>query len=179
MKGAREADRVLGIHLQRSAARFAESEGTVETFIAASREFAGHFSIHAPISSVFELFSPLGERAWVPDWNPELLHPSGVSWARGQIFRTQEERGDAIWIVTCLDRDSHDVEYHRVEPHRYVARVRVRCVSSEAAGTDVATEYGFVGLSAEGNDEIAAMTAESYAEKMNRWQRWISVHCAV
>jgi CubicO group peptidase (beta-lactamase class C family) len=27
----------------------------------------------------------------VPDWNPELLHPSGVCWARGQIFRTQEE----------------------------------------------------------------------------------------
>ena len=72
----------------------------MEDVVAGSREFTGNLSIRAPIQTVFELFSPLGERAWVPGWNPELLHPSNVSWGQGQIFRTREETGEAIWIVT-------------------------------------------------------------------------------
>jgi hypothetical protein len=64
-------------------------------FAPASIDLAGGFSIPAPLDKAFEFFSPLGEMAWVPGWDPELLHPPGVSWARGLIFRTQEERGEA------------------------------------------------------------------------------------
>ena len=142
-------------------------------FIAGATEFTGRFSIDAPIQTVFELFSPLGERQWVPGWDPELLHPPGAHWAAGQIFRTQEDRGEAIWIVTDLNRDAHHVEYHRVEPRRYVARVRVQCAASGETNTDVTTSYAFVGLSLGGNDEIRAMTAGAYSEKMARWKQWI------
>jgi len=147
-------------------------------FMAGWREFTGHFSVHAPIKTVFELFSPLGERIWVAGWYPELLYPPDVSWGQGQIFRTQEEKGEAIWIVTELNREAHEVDYHRVEPHRYVARVRVKCTSAGDASTEVATAYTFVGLSREGNDEIVAMTVEAYAEKMNRWKQWIGQYVA-
>ena len=123
---------------------------------------------------MFELFSPLGEKLWVPGWNPELLHPPGVSWARGLIFRTQEERGEAVWVVTTLEREAHQVEYHRVESGRYVARVRVACIAGANGETQVATTYFFVGLSPAGNADIALMTKELYVEKMRRWERWIS-----
>ena len=146
----------------------------VADFIACSAEFSGRFTVHGPIETVFDLFSPLGERAWVPDWNPELLHPSDVSWARGQIFRTQEETGEAVWIVTELSREAHQVEYHRVEPHRYVAVIRVKCIAPVDGSTEVFTAYAFIGLSSEGNDEIGAMTDGAYAEKMKRWKQWIS-----
>jgi hypothetical protein len=121
-------------------------------FTAGAREFTGSLTVEGPIDAVFELFSPLGERAWVPGWNPELLHPPGVSWAQGQIFRTNEEMGDAIWVVTKLNRETHEVEYHRVEPHRYVARVRVACAAAGDGRIDVTTAYAFIGLSREGND---------------------------
>jgi hypothetical protein len=143
-------------------------------FSARSVEFKGRFVVPGPIETVFDLFSPLGERNWVPDWNPELLHPSGVCWARGQIFRTQEEAGEAVWVVTALTREAHEVEYHRVESQRYVARVRVRCTATASQVTEVSTSYGFIGLTAEGNDAIGVMTEASYAEKMKRWERWIS-----
>lgn len=142
-------------------------------FIAGSNEFTGHFSVDAPIQTVFELFSPLGERVWVPGWNPELLHPPDVRWGQGQIFRTQEEKGEAIWIVTGLNREAHQVEYHRVELHRYVACIRVKCTALGDRNTEVVTTYAFVGLSREGNDEIRAMTVEAYSEKMKRWKQWI------
>lgn len=148
-------------------------------FVARSVEFTGRFTVPGPIETVFDLFSPLGERAWVPDWNPEFLHPSGVVWACGQIFRTQEETGEAVWIVTGLNCEAHQVEYHRVEPHRYVARVRVMCTTApEDRNTEVSTAYAFVGLSSQGNDEIGAMTDALYAGKMKRWERWINQYLA-
>src|SRR3990170_1901982 len=131
-------------------------------FAARSIELSGCFILSVPPDVAFELFSPLGEKLWVPDWNPELLYPPGFSWERGLIFRTAEERGEAVWVVTALDRERHEVEYHRVEAGRYVATVRVT--------------YLFVGLSEVGNQDIAAMSQTSYEEKMRRWQDWIHRH---
>ncbi len=144
------------------------------SFVAGSRTFTGGFTVGGPVDLVFSLFSPIGEKSWVPQWDPELLHPAGVEWERGLIFRTREETGDAIWIVTWLDHPGHRVEYYRVEPSRYVARVEVSCKAISAVETDVQTTYEFIGLSKEGNDHIATMTDEDYKAKMARWQNWIN-----
>jgi hypothetical protein len=142
-------------------------------FTPRSIELSGSFVLSAPPEAVFELFSPLGEKAWVPGWNPELLHPPGVSWEPGLVFRTVEERGEAIWVVAALDRARHDVEYYRLEPGRYAARVRVRCTARGVSETEVHVSYMFAGLSETGNGDIAAMSAPLYAEKMRRWKEWI------
>ncbi len=143
-------------------------------FISRSIRLAGAITLAGPVDEVFQLFSPLGEKQWVPGWNPELLHPPGALWEEGLIFCTKEEMGDAIWIVTRLDHARHEVEYHRVEPERYVARIRVHCAAVAERTTEVSTSYEFIGLSDRGNSEIAAMTPDSYAEKMARWTAWIN-----
>jgi hypothetical protein len=142
-------------------------------FVPRSIELSGAFQLSVPPDESFELFSPLGEKLWVPDWNPEFLHPPGVSWERGLIFRTKEERGEAVWIVTALDRQRHEVEYHRVEADRYVAGVSVHCCPLVGLQAEVRVTYAFVGLSEAGNQDIAAMSPQSYDEKMRRWQVWI------
>jgi len=147
-------------------------------FTAVAADLNGGFAIGAPVDVVFELFSPLGERLWVPSWDPELLHPPGVQWERGLIFRTREERGEAVWMVTGLDRDRHEVEYHRVEAGRYVARVKVRCRPNGVRQTEVEVTYTFVGLSEAGNEEIASMSRTAYEEKLERWREWIGGHLA-
>jgi hypothetical protein len=144
-------------------------------FAPRSIELEGRLRAPAAVDTVFELFSPMGEKRWVPGWDPELLHPPGRSWERGLVFRTREERGDAVWIVTALDRERHEVEYHRVEAGRYVARVAVRC-RPEDGETAVAVAYAFVGLSETGNRDIDAMSEAGFDEKMRRWQRWIAGH---
>jgi len=136
----------------------------------------GEISVGGAVDHVFSLFSPDGEKLWVPQWDPEFLHPPGITWERGLVFRTKEEHGDAIWIVTMLDRSHHRVEYHRVEPSRYVARVEVSCRPISATQTQVQTSYQFIGLSDAGNSEIAAMTDTEYRMKMARWQDWINRH---
>jgi hypothetical protein len=145
-------------------------------FHARSVRLSGKISAPGSIDRVFELFSPLGETLWVPGWAPEILHPHGASWEQGLIFRTAAERGDAIWLVTRLDRAAHEVEYCRVEPGRYVARVSVQCAPAGRAETTASITYEYVGLSETGNDDIAAMTEDGYDEKMARWRSWISDH---
>lgn len=146
----------------------------MQTFRPRAITFQGLVPAARGVDEVFPLFSPEGERLWVPGWDPELLHPPDTEWAQGQIFRTQEENGEAVWIVTRLDRGSHEAEYHRVEPGRYVARVRVRCrPRSNGAGTDTSIAYSFVGLSEAGNRDVDAMSEEEFDAKMARWARWI------
>jgi hypothetical protein len=136
-------------------------------------ELKGAFTLSVPPTAAFDLFSPLGEKRWVPEWNPELSYPPGVAWERGLIFRTAEERGEAVWLVTGLDRERHVVEYHRVEAGRYVATVAVRCRAEGPRKTEVSVKYLFVGLSDAGNEDIAAMSSTLYEEKMRRWREWI------
>jgi hypothetical protein len=145
-------------------------------FAAASAELIGGFMVSAPVDAAFGLFSPEGERLWVPGWAPELLHPRGAAWEQGLIFRTQEELGEAVWVVTALDHQRHAVEYYRVEPGRYVARVRVSCQAKQPEQTEVAVTYTFVGLSDAGNRDIGAMSRAAYEEKMMRWEEWISAY---
>src|SRR5262249_45979653 len=79
---------------------FVKRDSGMSQFASKAVRFVGKISLTGPVDEVFQLFSPLGERLWVPDWKPELLHPPGVSWEAGLIFRTREEAGDAIWMVT-------------------------------------------------------------------------------
>jgi hypothetical protein len=138
----------------------------------------GQVRMAADPGEAFHLFSPLGEKLWVPGWDPELLYPPGAEWEEGMLFRTREETGEAIWVVTHLDFNSHTVRYHRVEPGRYVARIDVECRRVGDRATEATVEYSFVGLSESGNRDIAAMTRDAYDEKMARWTRWIADHLA-
>lgn len=85
--------------------------------------------------------------------------PGGQEWIC--FHRTREEAGEAVWIVTTLNRETYEVEYHRVEPGRYVAHVSVRCSPVTDRRTQVGTVYAFVGLSAPDNAEIAFMNKEA------------------
>ncbi len=137
----------------------------------------GRFELPREPAEVFPLFSPLGEKLWVPGWSPELLHPPGVEWAEGQVFRTREETGEeVVWIVTRLELDACRVEYRRVVPGRYVATVDVRCRAAGARGTEVEVDYAYVGLAEAGNRDIETMSQRDYDEKMARWKRWIEDH---
>lgn len=141
-------------------------------FVPRSKTLTGSLTVDAPVERAFPLFSPLGELLWVPGWNPEVLDPLDAEWEEEMLFRTHDEHGEAVWVITRLDRTAHEVTYHRVEPGRYIARVEVRC-TPVGEQTSVRVSYGFVGLSDAGNGEIDAMTDADYAEKMKRWAGWI------
>lgn len=136
--------------------------------------FNGAFTLEIPVDEAFPLFSPLGEKIWVPDWDPELLFPPGETWCPGLVFRTQEESGPALWVVHSLSMDARRVVYYRLEPELYAARIEVHCRALSENACEVSTTYGYVGLSDAGNAAIRSMTRDAYDEKMARWKKWLS-----
>lgn len=143
-------------------------------FLSKSIRLVGNIKLNGPVDLIFQLFSPEGERQWVPGWNPEPIHPARAALEKGFIFRTKEEKGDAIWIVTHFDSVRHEVEYYRIELQRYVAQIKVQCIQASESITDASIIYEFSGLSKDGNQEIARMTQASYDQKMERWTGWIN-----
>jgi hypothetical protein len=133
----------------------------------------GSFQLDRTPDDAFPLFSPEGERAWAPGWDPALVFPRGVEWAEGQIFRAGGTLHDAVWIVARLDRDARRVTYYRVEERDLVARIDVACGAS-GGGTRVEVTYTFVALSPEGERAIDAMSHDDYAAKMRHWRELIT-----
>lgn len=148
----------------------------MHAFQANTRTITGEVSVNAGIEFTFPLFSPGGERLWVPDWDPEYLHPATDKWQAGQVFRTREGTGDAIWCTPILDRENHLVEYYRVEPGHFVAHIVVRCQQLAPKRTKVTVSHSYVGLSETGNREIAEMSQGAYEQKLARWSHWIQTY---
>lgn len=71
-----------------------------------------------------------------------------------EAFELFSPLGERSWVVSALDRQ-HEVEYHRVEAGRYVARVSVRCRARGDRQTEVRVTYTFIALSESGNRDIA------------------------
>jgi hypothetical protein len=149
------------------------SKGGIVNFVPNSLTLLGSVTLRVEPPECFLLFSPEGERRWVPGWKPDLLYPIGVEWAEGQLFRSREEFGDAIWIVSKLDRLGWNVLYYRVEPGRYVANINIRVIQIEDARSKAIIAYSFVGLSEARNSEIASMSQSAFDEKMRRWSDWL------
>jgi hypothetical protein len=153
--------------------RYAVLPGEIMSFVPKSRTFNGSVNMMVEPSEAFPLFSPVGEKRWVPDWKPDLLYPIGVDWEEGQLFCTREEYGDAIWLVSRLDRTNRKVLYYRFEPGRYVARIDVSVIPFGDLHSRAIIAYSFVGLSESGNNEIEGMSQRDYDEKMKRWSDWL------
>ena len=134
----------------------------------------GAIVLDGPIQRVFPLFSPLGERAWVPGWNPEILSPRGAEWEQGMVFRTASEDTEAVWVVAEFDQRAHRVVYYRTEPGRLVARVEVSCQEVDQQRTRAMVTYSYVGLSDAGNAHIDEWSESAYASKMAHWQEAIN-----
>jgi hypothetical protein len=149
-------------------------DGPSPSFESKTAALAGTVLLDGPLTRVFALFSPLGERAWVPGWNPEILAPPGAEWEPGMIFRTELDGIHAVWVVAELDREAHRVVYYRTEPGRLVARVEVRCRPVEHDHTEATVAYSYVGLSEEGNAHVAEWNGAAFASKMARWQESIN-----
>ena len=142
-------------------------------FNSRTETFSGHLRVKAPVERVFPLFSPMGEKNWVRGWDPEILHPTDRDWEEGMIFRSSEESGTAVWVLSRLDLSMHQVQYVRIEPDYYVARIEVICKETSADCTDVFTKYSFIGLASAGNEAIGRMTAKEYDSKMTKWAAWL------
>jgi len=129
-----------------------------------------------PIAELFPLFSPEGEKHWVPGWDYEnVMGKTGLS--EDYVFLTKtHDHGttDAIWIVKKYDPESHFVQFYKIEPGDKIGIITVKCRETCPSETDIQVTYQYLALSKSGEDFIAGFSEGVYEEFIGEWQRLLS-----
>ena len=132
----------------------------------------GTFELPLAPEHALRLFTPEGERSWVPGWAPRYPAPGTPSADPGRVFLTQGDRGDTTWVVTRASGSM--MGYARVDPRGLVGTVEVACSEAGRGRTTVEVTYRLTALDRESGGELADFAAgfDAYLE------RWREALCA-
>jgi len=130
------------------------------------------FEINQSINKLFPLFSPEGEKLWVPGWDYENimgtnhLHEDYVF-----LTKTHDHAStNAIWLVKKYEPESYLVEFYKVEPKDKIGIITVQCTELKNADTKVQVTYEYIGLSKKGNEFVAKFSAAEYEDFIAEWE---------
>ncbi len=134
----------------------------------ASREAV--LTVLSPVEEAFLLFTPEGERSWAGDWDPDYIWPATGDTTEGMVFTTRWRGRETLWVLTHLDTVYHRVEYHRLTPGWFIAKVVVECHRAGPSTTRAAVRYDYTALSAEGDDLVRSFTQEAHEQMIVGWE---------
>ena len=138
------------------------------------------FQMDIPIAELFPLFSPEGEKLWLPGWDYENVMGT-TELSEDYVFLTKTHSHatrDAIWTVKRYDSDAHLVEFYKIEPDEKVGVVKVTCTELDSLRTSVEVTYKYIALSATGNRFISEFTTTAYDEFIGEWKTLLSGYFA-
>jgi len=118
---------------------------------------SGQFDVALPAAHAIGLFTPEGERAWVPGWDPS--YPDGQpSEDPGTVFVTGSGGVETTWVILEIDHPGATAAYARVTLGRHAGVVRVACTDTPIEHSTVTVAYDLTLL----GDDLSVLDA--YAE---------------
>ena len=134
---------------------------------------SGQFELNVPAKKAIGLFTPEGERGWVPGWSP--VYPGGEpSESPGTVFTTDAGGVDTIWLVQMIDRTECFAAYSRVTPGRHAGTVQVSCDNDPMGGCVVSVAYDMSLLPGSNPTLLDAYDDASFQEMMNEWAEGVA-----
>lgn len=133
------------------------------------------FDLPRPIDQLFPLFSPEGEKLWVPDWDYVGIvdtHPL----AEDGVFLTQnhDHNGnaglDAVWLVKKYDAMNRVVQFYKIEPLQKIGLITVACEALSSSETRTSVTYRYTALSETGAEFIRGFDALAYEAFISEWR---------
>lgn len=141
----------------------------------------GSITVHADRARTLDLFTPEGEREWVPGWSPEYLFRAGGGDEIDTVFRTAMPAAsggptgneETLWIVLDHDRDEGTASYARITPGSRLGTVTVAVEPIDETSCWVEICYELTGLSPEGNAVLARFDARAFRAMLAEWEERI------
>lgn len=131
-----------------------------------------------PPAEALHLFTPEGEREWVPGWDPAPIHaPDGSLSREGAVFRTTHGGEETVWLVLRVDARAGAADYVRITPGDRLGTVGVRIREDDEGGSLVDVRYGLTALSPTGEISLGNITAEAFDAEIRGWQTAIENLC--
>lgn len=128
---------------------------------------SGQFVVGLPATEAIDLFTPEGERAWVPGWDP--AYPAGRPGEdSGTVFVTNSGDVETTWVVLKIDRRGATAAYARTTPGHHAGTVRVACADTAIGLSTVMVTYDMTLL---GDDpgELDAHAEPNFEAMMKEW----------
>ncbi|HEU4882498.1 MAG TPA: SRPBCC family protein [Longimicrobium sp.] len=141
-------------------------------FVPAHQTRSATIRLDAPPGRAFEMFTPLGERAWAHGWDPEFLHPLDGDGCEGSVFITRAGGVETIW-TTIAHHPPSGAAYSRVTTGLHAVVVQVRLRPADDGGTLADVSYAFTALTLAGNEAVAEMVA-GFDGWMEEWESSIN-----
>lgn len=136
---------------------------------------SGHFELPLASAEAIRLFTPEGEQAWVPGWNPKYA-TGEPSEAPGTVFTTTAHGVHTIWVIVEIDRSGGSANYARVTPRHHAGLVRVQCVDSRPGHSTVRVSYDVSLLGDHDSSGFDTYAPERFAEMMRAWSEAIGTY---
>jgi len=130
------------------------------------------FDISQPVEKVFPLFSPEGEKLWVPNWDYKNIMGT-TQLSEDYVFLTASHdhaSTNAIWLAKRYEPRAWLVQFYRVEPEDKVGVVTVQCSRISDRLTHVEVTYQYIALSEKGRKFIDGFTIKTYKKFIDEWK---------
>jgi hypothetical protein len=134
---------------------------------------AASFTLDLPRERAFEFFTPEGERAWAPGWDPRYLHPADGHAEVGMVFTTSLSE-ETVWMMLRYEPAAGRVEYLRLTPGSRLGVVRVQCTPLSPGRTQVDVSYELTALTEAGNAAIRALDERAFSAFIAGWPEAIN-----
>lgn len=127
------------------------------------------FDLPLAADRAIALFTPEGERLWVPGWDP--FYPGGErSEDAGTVFTTHAHDVATLWVIIGIDRAGATASYARVSPGWHAGTVRVACSGGAHGGCTISVDYDLTALSEAGAAHLDAYRPAPFAKMMEEWR---------
>lgn len=131
----------------------------------------GRLSVPLPPAQAFQLFTPLGERDWAPDWRPRFPVETVDDSDPGTAFETDAHGPVRTWLV--VERQpGHRIRYASFTPGNRVSLITVE-LAPTPSGSEVTVTYDITALSEAGARELVHF-AQGYTHYLDSWQELIA-----
>jgi hypothetical protein len=132
------------------------------------RTLSGFVGVPLPPDEALDLFTPAGERAWAPGWDPQF--PAAEDTSPGTTFTTHG--GRTFWVIA--DRTRISMRYARITPGVHAGTVEVRCEPG-GPGTRAYVTYDLTAL---GDPATVDHFADEFPAMLAEWERLIAAAVA-
>jgi hypothetical protein len=134
---------------------------------------AHEITIDRPLEDTLPLFTPKGEEAWVPGWEPEYIAPETGQTCREMLFVTNHGDETTYWTCLSWQPDDGHVRYLRLTPESRVGFVDVQCRAEGSNRTRIRVAYELHALTDAGRTYLGNLTQSTCVDMIDGWARSI------
>jgi hypothetical protein len=142
-------------------------------FIARHVDHSATLTVARPLEGAMALFTPEGEREWIPGWAPEYFFRAEDD-GPDTAFRTTEGGEETLWMVLDADLEDGSAGYARVTPGSRMGTVMIDGEAIDNTSCWITVTYELTALSEVGNAVLKAFTAKAFAAMIREWERAIA-----